>query len=273
MKTRKWIIYTVYGILITLAFLYLRFPSDSAGRYIRSIVAGSNPNIVLSFDSVRPSFPPGIRLHNLSVGFKGNPDSVLGANVVKVRPALSGLLFGKLSLLLHADTYEGNMRADIHFKNRFSTKGPVSIQNEFHNISLGKCSFIKAAAGRRVDGRLSGSLAYDGEWGRATSGTGSAKFTLLDGNIQLLKSLFGFDALVFDTVETKLTLKNQTLEIIGLDIAGEQLRGSFTGNLFLNRDIIQSRLAIKGDIEIPALDRKFSTTLKGTVAKPIPRFE
>ncbi len=273
MKTRKWIIYTVYGILITLAFLYLRFPSDSAGRYIRSIVAGSNPNIILSFDSVRPSFPPGIRLRNLSVGFKGNPDSVLGADVVKVRPALSSLFFGKLSLLLYAEAYEGKMRADIHFKNRFSTKGPVSIQNEFHNISLGKCSFIKAAAGRRVDGRLSGSLLYDGEWDKVISGTGSAKLTILDGNIQLLKSTFGFDALVFDKAKTDLKLKNQTLEIIGLDIAGEQIRGAFTGNLFFKRDIIQSRLAIKGDIEIPALDRKFSTTLKGTVAKPIPGFE
>jgi hypothetical protein len=57
-----------------------------------------------------------------------------------------------------------------------------------------------------------------------------------------------------------------------LNLNGKQLSGSFTGNIFLDRDIMQSRLAIKGNIEIPALDRKVSTTLKGTVSRPIPEF-
>jgi hypothetical protein len=53
MKTKKWIAYTIYGMLITAVFLYFLFPSDSAGRYIKSVVEGSNPNVVLSFDSAK----------------------------------------------------------------------------------------------------------------------------------------------------------------------------------------------------------------------------
>lgn len=267
MKTNKWIACTIYGAVITAAFLYFLFPSDSAGRYIRSIVEGGNQNVALSFDFVRPCFPPGIRLHSLSVSFKSKPGSTLRADVAKVRPALLDLLSGRLALLLSADTYEGHMKADIDFAKRFSIRGPVTVKAKFNDINIGKCAYIEAVFGRQIDGKLEGILSYNG-----SRGTGSASFTLLDGNIQLLKSMFGLDRLAFDKVEAELTLKNHTLKIIRFDITGKQLSGSFTGNIFLDRDIMQSRLAIKGDIEIPALDRKVSTTLKGTVSRPIPGF-
>ncbi len=267
MKTKKWIAYTIYGMLITAVFLYLRFPSDSAGRYIRSIVAGRNPNVVLSFDSVRPYFPPGIRLHSLSVGFKNKPGSTLKADVAKVRPALLNLLSGRLALLLSANAYEGHIKADIGFTNRFSYKGPVRINAGLDKINIGKCAYIKAISGRQMDGKLGGTLSYNG-----SLGTGSARFTLLDGNIQLLGDIFGLKELDFDKIEVDMTLKNRALKITGLDITGKQLSGSFTGNIFLDKDIMQSRLAIKGDLKIPALGRKVSTTLKGTVSKPIPGF-
>jgi len=268
MKTKKWITYTIYGVLITAFFLYVRFPSDNAGRYIRSIVECGNPNVILLIDSVKLCLPPSIKLSNIEVGFRDRPDLIFRANVLKLRPAITSLLSGKLSLLLYADAYEGSMRTDINFTNRFSTKGPISIKAGFNDINLEKCSFIKTTTGRQMDGRLGGTLSYNG-----SLGTGSAGFTLLDGNIQLLKSMFGFNELAFDKAEAELTLKNRTLKITGLGITGKQFSGSFTGNIFLNRDIMQSRLAIKGDMEIPALGRKVSTTLKGTVSKPIPRFK
>jgi len=267
MKTKKWIVYTIYGAVITTAFLYLLFPSDSAGRYIRSVVAGSNLNVALSFDSVSPCFPPGIRLHNLSVGFRSKPGSTLKADVAKMRPALLNLLSGKLALLLNANAYEGHIKADIDFTNRFSCKGPVRVNARLDKISIGKCAYIKAISGRQMDGKLGGTLSYNG-----SLGTGSARFTLLDGNIQLLGDIFGLKELDFDKIEVDMTLKNRALKITGLDITGKHLSGSFTGNIFLDRDIMQSRLAIKGDLKIPALDRKVSTTLKGTVSKPITGF-
>ena len=267
MKTKKWITYTIYGVLITAIFLYVRFPSDNVVDYIKSTVESGNPNVVLLIDSGKLCLPPGIKLSNIEVSFRDRQDLILRANVLKLRPAITSLLSGKLSLLLYADAYEGSMWTDINFANRFSTKGPVRLKAGFNDINLGKCSFIKTATGRRVDGRLEGILSYNG-----SRGTGSARFTLLDGNIQLLKSVFGFDGLAFDKVEAELTLKNRTLKITGLNLTGKQISGSFTGNIFLDSDIMQSRLAIKGDLKIPALDRKVSTTLNGTVSRPIPRF-
>jgi len=272
MKTKKWIAYTIYGVLITAAFLYLRFPSDSAGRYIRSIVEAGNPNIVLLIDSVKPCLLPGIRLGNIEIGFRDKPDLILRMSSLKLRPAIISLFSGKLALLLNADAYEGHIKADAGFTNRFSRKGPVRIKAGFNDINLGKCSCIKTATGREIGGRFEGTMSYNGEWDRFINGTGSANIALLDGNIQLLGDIFGLNEVNFDKIEADMTLKNRTLKITGLDVTGKQLSGSFTGNIFLDRNIMQSRLGIKGDLKIPALDRKVSTTLNGTVSKPIPGF-
>jgi hypothetical protein len=120
------------------------------------------------------------------------------------------------------------MKADIDFAKRFSIRGPVTVKARFNDINIGKCAYIKAISGRQIDGRLSGTLSYNG-----SSGTGSARLVLLDGNIELLGDIFGLNEVNFDKVEAELTLKNRTLKITGLNITGKQLSGSFTGNIFL----------------------------------------
>ena len=272
MKTKKWITYTIYGILITAVFLYVRFPSDNAANYIKSMVVAGNPNVVLSFDSANLCFPPGIKLDNVEISFRDKPDLILRMDALKMRPAIARLLSGKLSLLLYANAYGGNMRTNINFANRFSTDGPVKVNTGFSGIDLGKCSCLKVATGRRIDGMFSGSLSYNGKWDRITSGTGSARLTLLGGNVQLLRDIFSLGELNFDKMEADITLKNRILKITSLEMTGKQLNGSFSGNIFLNENIMRSRLGIKGNIKIHAMNREISTTLNGTIANPIPRF-
>ncbi|MBW2558249.1 MAG: type II secretion system protein GspN [Deltaproteobacteria bacterium] len=273
MKTKKWIAYTIYGVLITAIFLYVRFPSDSAGRYIKSIVEGDNPNVVLLLDSVKPCLLPGIRLGNIEIGFRDKPDLILRMSALKLRPAIIGLFTGKLTLLLNADAYEGHIKADIGFTNRLSRKGPVRINAGFNDINLGKCSCIKTATGREIGGIFEGTMSYNGERDRFINGTGSANIALLDGRVQLLGDIFGLNEMNFDKMEADMTLKNRTLKINNLKMAGRQLSGSFNGDISLNKNIMQSRLAIKGDVEVHAIGKKVSTTLKGTVANPVPRFK
>ena len=272
MKTKEWITYTIYGILITVIFLYVRFPSDTAANYIKSIVVTGNPNVVILFDSANPCLPPGIKLDNVEIGLRDKPCLVFRTDTLKIRPVITSLLSGKLLLLLDANMYGGEMRTNINFANRFSAKGPVRINAGFSDINLGKCSSLKTAASRRIDGILSGSLSYDGRLNRITSGTGRVKFTLLAGSVQLLRDIFSLGELDFDKMEADITLKNRTLKITSLEMAGKQLDGSFSGNISLNKNIMRSRLAIKGNVKIHAMNRDISTTLKGTIAKPIPRF-
>jgi len=272
MKTKRWIIYTIYCILVTFLFLYLCFPSDNAAGYIQSTFLGNNPDVVFSFDSATPCVPPGLRLNNVEIGLRSAPDVVFRAGALKIRPVLAKFLTGKVSLIMNTDAYGGKMHTDIHFANRFSTEGPVSIHNGFSAINLGQCPALHAAAGRRIGGILSGTFSYDVRSDRITGGTGSAHFSLLDGSVQLLKDIFSLSQMDFNTMETDLTLKNRTLTITRMEIAGNEFSGSFSGRIFLKEEISRSRLSIKGTIRIHAINRDISTTLNGTIANPVPRF-
>ena len=272
MKTKEWIGYILYGILITAVFLYCCFPSDRVRDYIGSVVPANNPGISLSIDSAKPGFPPGVRFTNPVINFKDKPGSTLEADVLTARPAPGSLLLGRLVLLLNADIYEGNMQARVGFADRFSTGDPIKLNVKLDNINIGKCSYLKAVSGRRLDGMLKGSGTYNGKYEGWIDSAGNAEFTLLDGRIQLLKNMFGFDSLVFDRIEANIILKNRILKMNKINLAGKQLSGSFSGKIFLDKNIRQSRLAMKGKVEIPALNQKLSTVLKGTIANPIVRF-
>jgi len=272
MKAKKWIAYTIYTILILMVFLYLCFPSDKFVKYIKSAVSAGSPDIILSIDSARPGFPPGIRLNNIVAGFKNKPDSTIEADFLAVRPGLAALLTGKRLLLLNADAYEGNIEATAGLAKTFPAGGPIKINAEFSDVDIGKCSYLREVCGRRVAGRLKGSFAYDGRYREIMAGAGSAEFTLLDGSIQLLKEMFGFDKLAFDSMKADMILKNRTLKINGLNLTGKDLNGDFKGNIFLDDDIGRSRLDMKGKVKISALNRKLSIVMTGTIADPIARF-
>lgn len=263
--------YTIYGILITVVFLYCCFPSDNVAKYIKSTVASNNPDITLSLDSVKLGFPPGIRLKNLLVSFKDKPVAILKADILRVRPDLASLLRRRLSLLFDANTYEGNIKGSLNFTNLFSLKGPVNAEAEFDDINIGSSSYLRTLLGRQVIGKLKGSLSYNSNR-ELIDGTGSAEIKLLDGSVQLLKNVFGFDKLVFDEIETDMVLKNRTLKMNKLNLNGKQLQGSLNGNIFLANDIKLSRLAMKGDVEISAWNRKFSIVINGTISNPEVRF-
>ena len=268
---KKWVAYTIYGILITVVFLYCCFPSNNVAEYIKSTVAANNPNITLSFDSVKLGFPPGIRLKNLLVSFKDKPGAVLKVDILRARPGLASLLQRRLSLLLDADTCEGNIKGCLNFTNLLPAEGSVNVKAEFDDINIGSCLYLKTLLGRQIIGKLKGSLSYNGNR-ELIDGTGSAKITLLNGSAQLLKNVFGFDKLVFDKIETDMVLKNRTLKMNKLNLTGKQLHGSLNGNIFLANDIKLSRLAMKGDVKILALNKKFSIVINGTIANPEMKF-
>jgi len=272
MKTKQWISYILYGILITAVFLYYLFPSETVKNYIVSTVTDNNPGINLSIGTTKIGFPPAISCENLAVSFKDKKNSELKADVVKVRPALMNLLAGRLSLLLYANVYEGNVAASVSFENRMSTEGPMEVIIGLDNINIGKCSYLRDASDRQIDGKLKGFLRLNGEHDKIMNSTGNAEFILVDLSIRLLKNMFGFDTLTFDRIEISMSLKNRILKMNEINFAGKQVNGTLKGNIFLQRNVTQSRLALRGDIEIPALNRKFSTFLTGTLANPIPRF-
>lgn len=257
-----------YGILITVVFLYCCFPDTYIRNFIESTASRNNPDIVVSLDSASLVFPLAVKIDNLMIGLKDTPGATVRIDRMKAGLAFGKLLQGRISLSLKADAYDGGVLADIRFANHFSTKGPIKSQIRLNNVDIGKCSYLKTILNRHITGRLNGSVEYSGKTGDVINGTGRADLMLLDGNMELLKTLSGLGRLDFDTIETDIVLGDRTLKINKTYISGKQLRGSFNGNIFLNNNILRSRIAIKGRVHMTALDKDSSVILSGTLANP-----
>ncbi|MDD5723210.1 MAG: type II secretion system protein GspN [Syntrophales bacterium] len=265
---KKSVGYMAYGILITIVFLYCCFPDSCIKNFLESTASKNNPNIVVSSDSATLVFPLAVKIDNLVINVKDTPGATVRIDRIKARLALGKLLQGRISLSLKAGAYGGDVLADILCANYFSTSGPVKSQIRLVNVDIGECSYLKTILNRHITGRLNGSVEYSGKIGEVINGIGNADLVLRDGNMELVENLFGLDKLDFDTVKIDTTLGGRTLKIDKTDISGKQLSGSFNGNIFLNNNILRSRIAIKGRVHTPVSDKDLSVVLSGTLANP-----
>lgn len=272
MKTRDLIGYALYGILVTIIFLYWCFPTVLLQNYIVSAATEANPNIVLSVGKTGITFPPAIKIEDLVIHLSKKADTTFEADSITVRPSLRNLLLKRSLFLIMARLYSGNMMAYIDFKNPVGNERPVSIDLTLENINIGKCTYVKGTSGRQIEGFLTGSATFDGQWTNVLNGTGNAVFSLHNGSIRLLQPVFGFDNVAFDIMEGDIDLKNRVLKINTINVAGKQINGSLKGTIFLHKDITKSSLSLAGNIEMPGLNRTLSISLRGTIANPVPRF-
>lgn len=64
--------FTIYGIFITLVFLYLLFPSDIAQSRLEESIASSG--LILKTGSLKPSLPLGLKMKNVRLGSGSSPN-------------------------------------------------------------------------------------------------------------------------------------------------------------------------------------------------------
>ncbi len=268
MKSKKWFGYTIYGILVTVLFLYVLFPSHRMAGYIESIVSKRSPKVNLSIGSADIAFPLGLSCERVVFGVKGEPRSEIKADIIKGKLSLLRLLKGDLSLLLAAEVYGGTINARLDSPDRFSS-GTISADMVFEGINLGECKSLEDIAGREIKGRLGGTLLYEGSWHDIINGRGNTSFSLSEGTIGLQKDMFGFEALVFEKAEGKMILKNRIIALESLEVEGKEMTSSLSGRIFLNRNFARSRLSLKGNVDIEALGKNLSLNVRGTISKPL----
>jgi type II secretion system protein N len=268
MKSKKWLGYTVYGILVTVLFLYVLFPSHRMAGYIESVVLERNPKVDLSMRSADIAFPLGLSCERVVLGLKGEPGSEIKADRVKGKLSLLRLLKGDFSILLTAEAYGGTVDARLDSPDRFSS-GTITADMTFEGIELEECAPLKDIAGRDIEGRLGGTLLFEGNWHDIINGEGNAHFSLNEGTIGLQKDMFGFEALIFEKAEGKMILKNRIVALDSLKVEGKEMTSSLSGRIFLNRNFAKSRLSLKGNVDIEALGKNLSLNVRGTISKPL----
>jgi type II secretion system protein N len=141
-----------------------------------------------------------------------------------------------------------------------------------------------------VEGKLNGTINYSGKIDTPVNGSGESKITISKGMLKLTHPLpvLDLDTIEFDECAMVAQLKGRRLNITSGTLKGKDMIGNMTGSISLRSDIPESRLNLKGEIEIyPSLfqdspeirdavnqlkkgmkDGKLSFNITGTIDSP-----
>lgn len=260
--------YILAGIAMLLAFLYLRFPGEAFTDYVKALTA-QNPWSLLSSDTIRPIFPPGLALANVTIGDRGYPDANIRLDDLSVRPGGLSLLMGRLTLLLAAKGYGGDATGRIDFPKLLSLGGPLNAGANLRDVRIEKCAWLQDALARQVTGMLQGTVSLSGTMEAPNNMTWNADFTLTNGVFPLTDGFLDIKKIDFSKIEGKFAFQNGTMRITQLALTGEKLRVSLKGNILVADLFPESRIDLSGTIELPGQgSRRLTLNISGTIDNP-----
>lgn len=253
------VLYILFTFIVLAFFLYVRFPDQAVRSYLLDTMAERYPAASLSFASVSPSFPPGLKMANVRLSFKDNPASDVRLESLKVRPRLTGYLVGRSSFAMNAVAYGGTVQGRVNFPNLLPDKIPAGAEIKLDNLNLEKIAYLKERLGHQISGNLSGVYTYRGS-------DSQFDFNVQNGTYQLVEKISGFDRIDFSRAEGQLTLKGGLLKINKLKLTGDKINFSLKGDIVLNPDFRNSEISLTGTMELAAMNnKKISLTITGTI--------
>lgn len=248
-RNKRWLGYVFYCIILAVAFLYYRFPSDILRNYLEAKVDNLNTQLSLSIGLIKPWPPFGLRLRETEVSLKDKPaTTIFGADSLFVGLELWSFFRGRSKYHFKCLAYGGNIKGYVRFE-RNSTGAPFNTEIELDNIQIGSYGYLKHLSGRDVDGVLSSTIYYSGQKKDLIGGTGEATLRLLDGRIDLLLPILSLESIEFDEIKADMGLKRGRISLTRLELAGPQLKSTLSGTIGLRRNLASSTLDLRGRIE------------------------
>jgi type II secretion system protein N len=248
-KNRLWMAYTLYTILLTLGLLYILFPSGDVKAYLEAKAEDSSIPVHISIGDVSPSLAFGLNLRATELSHQAAPDKVLlRADRLFVRPGLWSYLHGKIKVCFDGHLYEGSLEGCVQF-NEDNPDAPFSTSVTLKDVLLGKFDNLADLIGRHVEGSLGGSFAYNGQIESLMEGEGEADLRLSNGQIELQRPVLDLNAVDFDEVWVKLTLKKRRVDLTHMELKGANIYGTLTGTINMRREFMDSGLNLKGTVD------------------------
>ena len=202
---KKALWFTLYGIFITVVFLYLLFPSDIVKSRLENAV--NSPDFILKMEKLRPSLPFGLKLKNITISSASSTNIPLQGNLLDLQ--MNPLIFFQKHkyIGLSGQAYGGDFDGRIALASLSQIYPPVEGKLKFKNIDLARDSLIRTLLGREITGKASGDWTYisTGEVSKNSSGT--IALFLTKGTYPLAEPFLGLKRIEFDRGEYKLNLK------------------------------------------------------------------
>ncbi|OHE23301.1 MAG: type II secretion system protein GspN [Syntrophus sp. GWC2_56_31] len=260
--------YILAGIAMFVVCLYLRFPGEALANYAKAFAA-QYPGSFLSIDEIRPSFPPGLALANVKIGYRDYPGAAFRVDDLSLRPGGLSLLKGRLTILLAAKGYGGEARGQVDFSRLFSFRGPLTVGATLRGVRIEKIAWLQEELARQVTGTLEGAVSFSGKTETPNNMTGNVDFTLTNGVFPLTEGFLDFKKIDFSKIEGKLSFQSGTMRITQLTLTGAKVSASLKGNILIADEFRDSRIDLTGTVEIPAYgNKRLTLNISGTIDNP-----
>lgn len=248
-KNKKWFGYTLYVIVLTMALLYYRFPSDLILDYVRTTAQRIDPGLHLSIKEVSPSFPLGLKCIQGELSPRPDSDKAFfKADSLLIRPEILSFVQGKYRYHFDVSAYDGGVKGNILFTTH-NFQAPFTTAVEVKDIFIGNNALLQGAIGRYLEGILSGTITYKGQSWYLRDGEGEADLRLSNGRVELLQPILSLEAIEFDEILIKLALQNQRVDLNQVALKGREISGTLSGTINLKKDLLKSSLNLSGSIE------------------------
>jgi type II secretion system protein N len=268
---KKALWFKLYGIFITVVFLYLLFPSDIVRSKMEEAFNASG--FILKMESLRPSLPWGIKMKDITISSASSADTRFQGDLLDVQLNPWSFFQKHTYLGVSGQAYGGEFDGRAGLASLSRMYPPKEGNLNFQNIDLAGCAFIKTLLAKEITGRAKGNLSYISAQEINGKGSGKIELLLTKGTYALAEPFLGFKRIEFDRGEIKAQFENGSLKMEKLEIASNQINCFLKGEITLADDLKLSQLNLSGVMEIPGQNKaKMNVTIGGTLANPILRY-
>lgn len=255
--------WAIYIICAALFFFYYLFPSDAIKEYLADRVRRAHPYLTVKISHVKPAFPPGLKLYNVSVFHLGQ--AIAGLDNLKISPDILSLFLATTHLRFEGNGYGGILkgRADII---KTSAGRTVMMDADLTGIQVNQIEALSIVTTHKISGNLEGTLTFKSN---APNQVLSGDLTLMDGQIEFSPPVFNQNVITFDSIEAELAFNRRSLTINRCQLEGNQLKADVAGSINFSGPSARKILNLSGTVKphetlLARLSQNVPELLKGS---------
>jgi type II secretion system protein N len=236
------ILWAAYIICVALIFFYILFPSEMVKEYLAEEIRQIHPGLTLEIGRLRPHFPPGLALNDVSVYHLDQMMAEL--DYLKIFPDVLSLFMAKTHLSFEGRGYGGTLKGQAEI-NKNSVNREMTIGADLADIQVKQLEALSAITTHKISGNLDGTLTFNTK----TPYQGlSGDLILKDGQIEFSPPVLNQNLLSFSTIETELMLNEGSLTIQRCQIEGNQLYADVSGSIEFGGRFAKNILNLSGTV-------------------------
>lgn len=267
-RMKKFILYTLYIVAITVFFLYYLFPSDETAKYIAHRIGKANPDLSVRIEKVTPSFPPGLGFDSVDLFHR---DTILfQADRLNVVPKILSMFGREKAFRFKGRSYGGVIEGETVTSppGKENEAGTGVVANaDIAGMRMENIPALQGIPNCKISGSLNGKIEYTGKAGNEKGGAG---LTASDCVVEIDFPLLPFDSLSFRNVNIDIKLEpGRKLKVGRFKADGDQMEVSMTGTVTLKKPVQKSLLRLSGEIKPhPSFMKNMGEGIRAMLKKP-----